>query len=260
MPSSPTPNVDTYGTRSTRWGTNLPTIPGTTVPDWGSAFRPPAGTNIPFYQQPIVDSKTGKVVTSNAPSQLPTRREFKGGMGFRIFEAQGTDYIKFRVTPDVSETATANYVEESDIRDAASLLIYMGSPSRNFSITAKLVSRTHEESAHNFSILKKLRAWRMPDKKSEAKGGNGVSVDSGKGTPRILILQDGKLFNDVQVVMRSLTIDVNNDSDRIAIENGDMTRLPIILPISMSFQEIHAYTDIQAFDLETYKKDGLQYW
>lgn len=269
MPSSPTPNTDTYGDRSSR-GTTW-TIPQSLQINQPSAATPapwsPPTLNIPGKDTPPPFNSNGlpfvnkyDPTTNSLYDDSPKYKEFKGGKGVRIYEANNnSNYVKFKVTPSISESGSVNYVEESDIRGASSILIYMGSPSRTFSINAKLVSRTTDEAAENFRILKILRSWRMPNK-NKPEGGNGRRIESGEGTPQILILKDGQLLYDVQVIVRSLNIEYTDESDRIAIENGDQTRMPIILPISISLQEIHTFTDINEFDLPTYKTDGLQYW
>lgn len=270
MPSSPTPNTDIYGERSSR-GTTW-TIPQSSQINQPSAATPAPwslpplnipGITPPFNSNglPLVSRYTKYDPTTNSLyDDSPKYNEFKGGKGIRIYEANNNrNYVKFKVTPSISESGSVNYVEESDIRGASSILIYMGSPSRTFSINAKLVSRTTDEAAENFRILKVLRSWRMPNK-NKPEGGNGRRIESGEGTPQILILKDGKLLYDVQVIVRSLNIEYNDDSDRIAIENGDQTRMPIILPLTMSLQEIHTFSDINDFDLPMYKTDGLQYW
>jgi len=77
---------------------------------------------------------------------------------------QPTGVVVFFVQPNVSESGTANYLEVGDMRQAASLLIYTGSPSRTFSIDATFVSRTVSEAETNLAYVNTLRSWRMPEK------------------------------------------------------------------------------------------------
>lgn len=67
--------------------------------------------------------------------------------------------VVFQATPEMSESRNVSYVEISDIRQPASILIYMGSPSRNFSIVAKFIARSKAEADTSFSNLNLLKSW-----------------------------------------------------------------------------------------------------
>lgn len=231
MPSSPVPHADTYGNRSTRT---------TSVGDV---------TYLNSTDSTATDS-AGVSVTGESYSRK----------GIRIIEARRNVYVHFKVTPEISESATANYIEESDIRAASSLLIYMGSPARNFSFNAKLVSRTEKEALENFKYLNLLKSWRMPFVGEQALDSGGNQLETGTNSPQVLYIRSGGMFRDVQVVMRSLNIEYNTDSDRISVEGDKDTKMPIILPISMTFQEIHSATEIKEFDIISYKDGSLSYW
>lgn len=232
MPSSPVPHADTYGNRSTRT---------TSVGDV-TYLNSDDSTNVNY-------------------DPVKVKGEAYSRKGIRIVEARRNVYVHFKVTPEISESATANYIEESDIRAASSLLIYMGSPSRNFSFNAKLVSRTEKEALENFKYLNLLKSWRMPFKGEAALNSEGGQLETGSDSPQILYIRSGGLFRDIQVVMRSLNIEYNTDSDRISVEGNTDTKLPIILPISMTFQEIHSATEIkEQFDIISYKDGSLSYW
>ena len=176
-------------------------------------------------------------------------------------ESDSDRYVKFKVTSEISESCTANYVEESDFRAASSILIWMGSPSRTFSVNAKLVSRTKEEAAENRIILNLLRSCRMPKPGvTPLDAGSGTALETTTNSPQILQLRGWGLFYDIQVVMRSINIEVNSDSDKIPVGDDAEWEMPIILPISMSLQEIHSYTDTRDFDLAAYKEGSLPTW
>jgi hypothetical protein len=67
--------------------------------------------------------------------------------------------VVFFSTPEIAENRTVSYVEISDIRQPASILIYMGSPSRNWSIGAKLIARSKSEADVSFRNINLLKSW-----------------------------------------------------------------------------------------------------
>lgn len=67
--------------------------------------------------------------------------------------------VVFFVTPEISEARTVSYAEISDVRLPASILIWMGTPSRNFSINAKFLARSTAEANVAFRNLNLLKSW-----------------------------------------------------------------------------------------------------
>ena len=166
--------------------------------------------------------------------------------------------VTFAVTPEISEQGSTSYVEVSEIRQAASILVYLGSPSRTFSINAKLVSRSQEEAKKNFGYLHLMKSWRMPVKGSVYHGARGGHLDA-DAPPVLYIYGYGENFKGIQVVMKSINIDWTPDVDYISTGDGD-TKMPIILSVSMSFQEIRSGLELELFTLEDYKAGQLETW
>lgn len=161
--------------------------------------------------------------------------------------------VLFEVQPELSESKSTNYVEIGEIRSSASLLIFMGSPSRNFSLNAKLVSRTEEEATQNFEYLHRLKGWSMPDPKYQTK-------ISGHGVPRTLLLYAyGKNIKGIPTVIKTLNIDYPVDCDYIITQDKD-ARMPIILNISIQLQETRTPDELTAFNIEQYKTGQLPWW
>lgn len=165
-------------------------------------------------------------------------------------------YVEFHVTPEVTETGSVTYAEISDIRAASSVLWYQGSPSRNFSINAKLVSRTLEETQYNSYIIHTLKSWRMPE---TIEGDSGI----GGGTPSVLYLQGyGKMFKDIPVVMTDLSIELSSEYD--FLKTADNEILPIVTSISISLKEAHSLEgnvdDFEKFDIIKYRNANLGGW
>jgi hypothetical protein len=67
--------------------------------------------------------------------------------------------VTFFVSPEISESRNVNYVDISDIRMPASILIWMGSPSRGFNLSAKFIARSQIEADGAFQQLSLLRSW-----------------------------------------------------------------------------------------------------
>jgi hypothetical protein len=120
------------------------------------------------------------------------------------------DYaVEFDATPEVTESGNVDYYEFSQLRGPGSVLMYMGSPSRNFTINAKLISRDVTEATKTFADIHKLKSWRQPE-----------SYDGAvfSGTPALLYLQGyGKMFKDIPVVMTDLSIEFGSEHDYISL-------------------------------------------
>lgn len=163
---------------------------------------------------------------------------------------KNTGIVIFDVQPIVSESGSATYAPIDDIRQAASMLIYMGSPSRDFSITAKFVSRTEAEANTNKKYVQTLRSWRMP----ETAGG-----DFNLTTPsRLTLLGLNGWFNQVAVRMTNLTIESPDDVDYIQATDG--TRVPIVWPVTISLKEARSPANLQEFNIEQFRRGELPEW
>lgn len=122
---------------------------------------------------------------------------------------RGDYWVEFEVTPDITESATATYYEEASIRGPASIMMYTGSPSRSFSISAKLVARNVKEAKKVSEQIHRLKSWRMPE---SYEGGFAQKA------PAVLLLQGyGKMFKDIPVVMTDLSIEFTSEFDYISI-------------------------------------------
>lgn len=169
------------------------------------------------------------------------------------------DVVIFRSTPEVEESGSSLYLSIDNIRQAASLLVWLGSPSRTFTITNKMVSRTIEEAEANYKYLSLLRAWRMPSQ------GAGTQTDgSDTAAPETLRLwgYDGNgegQFLGIPVVIANLNISFLSDVDYITTSTG--YQMPIILPINISLREAHTANDLtEKFNYSDYKAGRLEEW
>lgn len=172
-------------------------------------------------------------------------------------EKGDSDRVTFKVRPELSISSSANYVDVSEIRQAASIMIYMGSPSRSLSVNAKLVSRTVREADMNFEILHKLRSWRMPRKDST---GGDTTPDSPPGLQLCGYgLEDVGNFRAIDCVMVGLNEDFPVDVDYITCSNK--AEMPIIMTVSISLKEIHDPASLdKVFNFAQYKSGMLKNW
>lgn len=167
------------------------------------------------------------------------------------------EFVAFKVQPELSESKSVNYIEISEIRSPGSIMVFIGSPARNFSMEVKLISRSIEEAQQNFRILHTLKGWSMPDKAYSSHDSLGAGeIDS--GTPRILKLFGyGKNFKGIPVVIKSLNVSYPVDCDYI--DTGDV-RMPVIMPISIQLQEMRSSVELEKFDISMYREGELPTW
>jgi hypothetical protein len=165
----------------------------------------------------------------------------------------GFDSVLFYLSPEVSESKQAIYAEIGDIRQAASLLIYTGSPSRKWSVSAKFLSRTPEEADQTWKQVQLLRSWMNPD--SNYKYGLDAA-----GTPHVLKLFGyGRTWQGIPVVLTSLNIEYPTDIDYIPTAYG--TKVPVIQSLSFQLTEARTPDDLlEKFNLEQFKLGILPEW
>jgi hypothetical protein len=163
--------------------------------------------------------------------------------------------VIFNATPDMSEAGTVILVDIGDIRAAASIVFYMGSPSRAFSINAKFISRTAQEATANNTYLNTLKAWRMPVLgKGEGLGG---------AEPETLrLFAYGNVIRGIPVMIQSLNVEYSSEIDYINTKdiNGVAIWVPIIQNVSIVLKEVRSSDDLGSFIYADYKKGNLTQW
>ena len=227
----------------------------TGTPRKGPSARPSPVTGQTDTPTPNIDNTSIGERRGNfvATGKVKLVEELSRNGDFRPAVGSSRNSVLFEVQPELSEAKSTNYVEIGEIRSSASLLIFMGSPSRNFSLNAKLVSRTVEEATQNFEYLHRLKGWSMPDPKYQTK-------ISGTGVPRTLLLYAyGKNIRGVPTVIKTLNIDYPVDCDYILTKDKD-ARMPIILNVSVQLQETRTPDELTAFLIEEYKTGQLPWW
>jgi len=163
---------------------------------------------------------------------------------------QPTGVVVFFVQPNVSESGTANYLEVGDMRQAASLLIYTGSPSRTFSIDATFVSRTVSEAETNLAYVNTLRSWRMPEK-------TGDGEFNTKTPSRLFLNGLNNQFKQVAVRMTDLSITLNEENDYIITPKG---AVPIVWNVSITLKEARSIQELRDFNIQSFREGTLNGW
>ena len=164
---------------------------------------------------------------------------------------ENTGTVVFDVQPNVTESGGVSYFEIGDIRQAANMLIYMGTPSREFSITGRFVSRSLAEATINWIYVQRLRSWRMPEQK-------GGGLNALKTPSRLKLRGLGNWFNDIHVRITNLSIEEPEDVDYITTGNGK--DVPIVWPVSISLKEARSVEEMRAFNIETFRQGTLGGW
>lgn len=173
--------------------------------------------------------------------------------GVRGLQDMTLEQVQFELSPEISESKQANYAQIDEIRQAASILIYSGSPSRNWSVSAKFLSRTVDEATTTWKNIQLLKAWHNPDTNYY----NGYD----SGTPYILRMYGyGETWQGIPVVLKSLTVEYPTDVDYIPNING--TNVPVIQSVNFSLTEARTPAELTRgdFDLEKFKLGVLKHW
>lgn len=208
---------------------------------------------------------------------------------------EDVESVVFQITPEVSESRTVSYVDISDVRLPSSILIWTGSPSRNFTIGAKLFARTEAEADLAFKYKSLLQSWTVSNV-NYLNGSNfnqtnvtdlAVGASGGdflfSGTPDVLYLEGyGGQLRRIPVVITALNITYPTDVDYIQTSGRNPDELhevtttsndisyqkvsvPIIQDISITLKEAREIDakdgrSISSFNMENFKAGILPYW
>lgn len=202
------------------------------------------------------------------------QQDKKYSKAIKLTGARSGISVVFEITPEMSEAKTSTYVEISDIRLPSSILIWMGSPSKKFNITAKLFARTQAEADRSFKYKNYLESWLYPSEnllqttsvnnpqnsQSTNASSTGTSDPNSVGTkktslqnsandravnsdslfanevPEIVYLEGhGGQFKKIPCVITSGTVTYPSDVDYVANSYGVM--VPIIHDVSLALTE-----------------------
>jgi hypothetical protein len=166
----------------------------------------------------------------------------------KITLTAATGTVEFYSSPEMEESGSTIYISLDDIRAPASIMLWMGSPARQFSINAKLISRTAAEADESIRQKNLLQAWRMPT-------GPGVGSSA---VPEIIQLNGyGNQFQSIPCIVISVNFSFPTDVDYISSSGYDV---PIIWPVSITLKEFHTQKDMAAFNYDAYRAGTLGNW
>jgi hypothetical protein len=164
-----------------------------------------------------------------------------------------TSAVVFEATPDMNESGRTILVDIGDIRAAASIVFYMGSPSRSFSLNAKFISRTQTEANQNWTYINYLKAWRMPTLKA------GSAQNAEPETLRLYAY--GNILQGIPVMLESLNIEYSSEVDYIQTDaDHGSSWLPIVQNIQINLKEVRSSDDLASFDYTKFKTGKLEQW
>lgn len=175
---------------------------------------------------------------------------FGGDSSIGSVAGTGGDKVVFENTPELEEQGSTVYIIEDSIRSPGSLIVWMGSPSRRFSINARLISRTVPEAQQNWKNKVLLQAWRMPT----TSGGIGTS-----SAPEVVNLSGyGDNFLAIPCIVQSVSFSYPTDVDYIDAGNANV---PIIWPVSVQLLEYHTTDDMSStYQYDQFKTGQLPGW
>lgn len=165
-----------------------------------------------------------------------------------------TSVVVFEATPDLSESGQSILVDIGDIRAAASVVFYMGSPSRTFALSAKFISRTAAEAKQNYTYISILKAWREPTLVE------GQQYNAEPETLRLFAY--GNVLKGIPVMVESISVEYSSETDFIQTTDasGETIWVPIIQNVSLGLKEVRSIDDLNTFDYPKFKKGILEGW
>lgn len=164
----------------------------------------------------------------------------------------GSASVRFDITPQVTEQGSSIVNEISEIRAPASILIWMGSPARTFTINAKLLSRTAEEAEKSFRDKNLLNSWRFPE------SGSGI-LSSYPST--VNLWGYNGMFRGIPTLMTSISFEWPDDVDYVRSTSG--VSMPILMGVSITLKEAQAIESADFknnFNIAQFRAGTLPRW
>lgn len=192
--------------------------------------------------------------------------------------ANDIERVIFDVSPTVTEERSVEYSQQSPIHLPGTIQVYKRTNSRNFSITADLISRTREDATKNIKTLQTLRGWTMPYFGYGSRTGSKQDLNDNRSggellgaPPDVLYLyayssptsrnkKDFVNVNEVPVVITSLSISYPNDVDYIPTFGSNKEPMPTKMTVSISLVETHSPHEYESFSLQDFKAGRLRYF
>lgn len=167
-----------------------------------------------------------------------------------------TGSVRFDITPQVTEQGSSIVNEISEIRAPASILIWLGSPARTFTINAKLLSRTAEEAEKSFRDKNLLNSWRFPE---SGKADVALGRDSYPST--VNLWGYNGMFRGIPTLVTSISFEWPDDVDYVRSTSG--VSMPILMGVSITLKEAQAIESVKFkndFDISQFRAGTLRRW
>lgn len=177
-----------------------------------------------------------------------------------------TERIVFNVTPSLTESGTATYRNVEPTQAPGSFHVYEGSSLRQFSLDdVKLLARTVDEAKDKLRIMNLIRGWTKPY------FGRGNAANKNGLPPDVLLLSAYGYRNLVRipVIIQSYSISYPNDTDYLHIPRESSEQgagavaeslVPIVSTVTLQLQEVRSMTEMNSFNLTSYKLGDLGSW
>lgn len=204
---------------------------------------------------------------------------------YRETGADRMERVIFDASPTVSESRRVEYSPVSPIHMPGSIQIYKNTAARDFSITAKLFSRTSAEALKNMEYLQLLRGWTQPyfgssstrtapraDQRTAAQNAQDRVSEGTEmlgAPPDVLYLyaystnshrsvQTAAInLHKIPVVLVSLDITYPEDVDYLPSSDVLPSPFPMRMDVNISLAETHSPAEYQKFNLADFKKGRL---
>lgn len=172
-------------------------------------------------------------------------------------------------TPDISEAQSVNYKAFDPVHAPASILSYINTPSRTFSLSnVKMISRTRQEADVTVQKMNLLRSWTKPvfgvgaTKEDKAINESQGATDDMMGAPPKVLkfsayavdTQTG-LIRGIPVVISSLSFTYPSDVDYIPSSTG--IPVPVVLNVDISLTETQSPAQLANFNIAQYRAGKL---
>ena len=173
------------------------------------------------------------------------------------------DIIVLDVMPTISESRSVSYKSFTPQQHPGEILKYESTSSREWSISAKLISRTVDEATWNLNTLNTIRGWTMPFYGEGTAQNEGTASYLGAPPPIITLTAYGeRMIGPIKCVVTNYSWDFPNDVDYIQAdsygENGaTKVPFPVILSVTIALKESWSPAEYSGFNLRAFKEGNM---
>ncbi len=168
------------------------------------------------------------------------------------------DVVTFDAMPEIGESHSAQYDDVQPLQHPGSILKYKSTPSRDWTISVRLISRNVEEASANLRMINIIRSWVMPFYGQGTANDRTTTKYLGAPPPVLTFKAYGKkMIGPVKVVLTSYQWNWPNDIDYIQTNDPVPVPVPVIMSISLNLRETYSPREFSGFDLMAYRAGDL---